>query len=634
VFEVSDRAGELVELDVVLQPLEDGVADLTVRVVDPDGVPLSDVDVLVDGRPVGTTSPRGELTLLGLQDGFRTLRIEGQLLTPVEGQFEIRPGGQVADVTARWVPGVVEVRVRDPSGAPEDALVAFDGPEPRSPVALGSDGRELVVLPEGGWSILVSSPTWGSQVRQLEVVHGGGRRRRVQVDLLPTDDSGGQLTLVVTDPRGGMVDEARVQLRGVPVGATSEGRAELQGLALGAAEVRVEAEALSPTTRTVDIGGITELTVPLPWAPGALEVVVTGPERSDDVLLFVTGEQPRPPVGLDPDGTRLLGLEPGTWWVLASAERYRAEEQRIELSEAAELSRLEIALQPADDALASLLVRVVDEGGSPVAGVEVRRGEQRLGVTSPSGALRLDDLDPGPVTLSLGDTRLTAAIPLQAELKAGSQTRQIVVPYKPRPVRIAVVDASGAPAVGASVRITGRDDLAVGEVDATGTVEIGLVPGAWRVTASVEGGGGASSLVLSPGIEPVELRVEVASISSAFTGGGLTLSDPVRFDLDQATLRPEASPILDDIARLLQSQPEMVLVEIGGHTDDQGGPTYNQRLSERRAEAVRDALVERGVAPERMVARGYGLTRPVTLDRSDASRARNRRVEVVILDER
>ncbi|MGD2129994.1 MAG: OmpA family protein [Lysobacterales bacterium] len=105
----------------------------------------------------------------------------------------------------------------------------------------------------------------------------------------------------------------------------------------------------------------------------------------------------------------------------------------------------------------------------------------------------------------------------------------------------------------------------------------------------------------------------------------------VHFDFDKATLRPEAKKILDEAAALLQEH-ERVIVEVAGHTDSTGPEDYNQGLSERRANSVRDYLISKGVTATRMTARGYGETRPVATNDTKEGRAENRRVELVVLD--
>ena len=82
------------------------------------------------------------------------------------------------------------------------------------------------------------------------------------------------------------------------------------------------------------------------------------------------------------------------------------------------------------------------------------------------------------------------------------------------------------------------------------------------------------------------------------------------------------------MARWLIADRTASLAEIAGHTDDPGGVAYNQVLWEKRANAVRQALIELGVPPEHLQSRGYGLSRPVTKLTDDASRQRNRRVEI------
>jgi outer membrane protein OmpA-like peptidoglycan-associated protein len=106
----------------------------------------------------------------------------------------------------------------------------------------------------------------------------------------------------------------------------------------------------------------------------------------------------------------------------------------------------------------------------------------------------------------------------------------------------------------------------------------------------------------------------------------------VLFDFDKADLRPEAAPVLERVASVLRSDPTSTAA-IEGHTDGKGNDQYNQALSERRAQSVRQWLVDHGVSGS-MAARGFGKTRPVApntmpngADNSDG-RQKNRRVEI------
>ena len=107
--------------------------------------------------------------------------------------------------------------------------------------------------------------------------------------------------------------------------------------------------------------------------------------------------------------------------------------------------------------------------------------------------------------------------------------------------------------------------------------------------------------------------------------------DGVYFDFDKATLRPEGIAVLNDAAALLKTN-DRVVVEIAGHTDSVGSEEYNQGLSERRANTVRDYLVGQGITATRLTARGYGELQPVATNDTDEGRQLNRRVEMIVLD--
>ena len=114
--------------------------------------------------------------------------------------------------------------------------------------------------------------------------------------------------------------------------------------------------------------------------------------------------------------------------------------------------------------------------------------------------------------------------------------------------------------------------------------------------------------------------------------GDVVVLRGVTFEFDEARLTANAKVILDGVADTLLSQSDME-VEIGGHTDSRGSDSYNQKLSEQRAIAVKEYLTGRGVDDARMSTAGYGESSPIADNDSDEGRELNRRVELKILGE-
>ncbi len=126
---------------------------------------------------------------------------------------------------------------------------------------------------------------------------------------------------------------------------------------------------------------------------------------------------------------------------------------------------------------------------------------------------------------------------------------------------------------------------------------------------------------------------ELEELNAKETSRGLVLTlGDVLFESGKARLLPGAERTLDKLVTFLEENPKRkVLIE--GHTDNIGSTTYNLDLSLRRAEAVKQALISKGIDPERIMAQGYGESYPVASNADAAGRQRNRRVEIVILNE-
>jgi outer membrane protein OmpA-like peptidoglycan-associated protein len=150
-------------------------------------------------------------------------------------------------------------------------------------------------------------------------------------------------------------------------------------------------------------------------------------------------------------------------------------------------------------------------------------------------------------------------------------------------------------------------------------------PGVYTVTVTADNGSGktAQATVSLTG------TAAPAAIKKQFTTQKRIRIYGIHFDVDSAHIQPRSEPVIAQIAQTMHENPGLRF-QVEGHTDSDGGASYNLTLSQRRAQAVVDDLVTRyKIARSRLVAKGYGLTRPVASNATPAGKALNRRVELL-----
>ena len=127
--------------------------------------------------------------------------------------------------------------------------------------------------------------------------------------------------------------------------------------------------------------------------------------------------------------------------------------------------------------------------------------------------------------------------------------------------------------------------------------------------------------------KPEPPRVEI-------TDDKIVIHEKIQFDYNKARIKPESDDLLAEIARVINDNPRIKKLRVEGHASAEGGHDYNVALSQRRAKAVLDHLVERGeVDPERLESEGYGPDQPIADNETEAGREANRRVEFTILEQ-
>ncbi|MDD1611825.1 MAG: OmpA family protein, partial [Methylococcaceae bacterium] len=106
----------------------------------------------------------------------------------------------------------------------------------------------------------------------------------------------------------------------------------------------------------------------------------------------------------------------------------------------------------------------------------------------------------------------------------------------------------------------------------------------------------------------------------------------VNFQYDSAELTPNSTTILDGVVESLLAYPQKNDIEVQGHASSEGTDAYNMRLSQRRSESVVEYLKSKGVT-NRLIAQGYGETRPIADNSTEAGRSENRRIELIWISE-
>jgi outer membrane protein OmpA-like peptidoglycan-associated protein len=113
----------------------------------------------------------------------------------------------------------------------------------------------------------------------------------------------------------------------------------------------------------------------------------------------------------------------------------------------------------------------------------------------------------------------------------------------------------------------------------------------------------------------------------------IEIREKIQFEVDKATIMAVSFSLLDEIAAVIQKNPHIKKIQIEGHASSEGGARHNQKLSDARANAVMKYLTEHGIAQAALVARGFGIEKPLADNATEEGREKNRRVEFNILEQ-
>jgi outer membrane protein OmpA-like peptidoglycan-associated protein len=255
-----------------------------------------------------------------------------------------------------------------------------------------------------------------------------------------------------------------------------------------------------------------------------------------------------------------------------------------------------------EDARAAVQTAQADPNVNKYAPLDLDRAQKDLNVAEDAAAHHRDAEVAQPAYLAAQNARLAqahaAAKADEARIAAGQAERdQIVLAARTREADNAKASAENAKAV-AAVAINQRDQ--------------------------------ANSQRDQAAEETARVQAELDALKATPTPRGLVLTlGDVMFDTGRSELKSGAGRKMDQLAQFLVEHPDR-RVQIDGFTDSVGTDSYNEELSQRRADAVKAALISRGVQPSRIGTEGYGKAYPVANNNDSGGRQLNRRVEVVI----
>ncbi len=285
-----------------------------------------------------------------------------------------------------------------------------------------------------------------------------------------------------------------------------------------------------------------------------------------------------------------------------------------------------------------VLGRVIDEEtGEPVEGVRVRYGDQERSVqlTGDDGQWSSYRFEPGmelAIHLEHEDFEATT---VDWVVEEGETTLEEKM--KPHP-RAAVVQGhiegwdEDMRERGATVWVRSQEgEVREVSLDEEGRFEEELDGEAYSLAVVMEGFLSESKWMEVEAGESYEVAYELREVEewlATRSNGTIDLEEDLDFEAGLVALEPGSAELLDHVAAVIAEHPEVDRIEIQGHTSNQGDEDELVRLSQERAELIRDALVERGIDPKRLEAEGYGGTEPLLPNTSSRNRATNERIEI------
>lgn len=198
---------------------------------------------------------------------------------------------------------------------------------------------------------------------------------------------------------------------------------------------------------------------------------------------------------------------------------------------------------------------------------------------------------------------------------------------------VAACEDPGAPGSGTPGAKTQQGVIAGGILGAVTGALVSDNRGAGAIRGAVLGAGAGAALGYSLDKQEAELRSQLGGGATITNTGDrliVTMPQDILFPTDSANLNPSIQNDLRSVAQSLMNYPAST-VQVLGHTDDRGTAAYNYDLSQRRAAAVSSVLIGSGVPAGRIQTIGRGFDQPVASNMTDAGRAQNRRVDIVIL---
>ncbi len=377
--------------------------------------------------------------------------------------------------------------------------------------------------------------------------------------------------------------------------------------------------------------------IPEPEEPPKGEIAVSVRDAHTDLPLVaqVTVEKEGEVIEAlptDEAGNLLLSLAPGIYKISISKEGYITRKFTVTVKKGASVN-LPVSLKKKTIPTGIVAVKVTDsKTGNPVmANITFSDPEISPITTDVNGEANIK-LKPGSYELTITaegyhpktvpvSVKQGASIPLPVVLEPATTAKGIFTGT--------VTDVRTGKPVGAKITFLGTNLKPIVSDLETGIFKVELPPGTYQVKVEADGYQPKAIPVV---IKEGETTIQYIKLAEKLTKKKRIVLQGINFDPGKAVIKPMYYPILDRVAEVLKENPN-VKVEIQGHTDSVGPEDYNLRLSQARAEAVRQYLISKGISPDRLIAKGYGEMMPIADNRTREGRAKNRRIEFVVIEE-